>query len=230
MKRTKIDIQDIASFNNLAHAAVKAAQGKRQRPEVVCFFANFEDNLQELRNTILDGHVPCGNFKQFTIYDPKKRVIHAPCFKDRVLHHAVMNFVGPVLERAMVDSSYACRQGKGVHAAVKKAYPSGALPSQHFANYFLDSLDRYIMEILKARAQIRYMDDIIWWCDDCQQAKSTLAKVVEYVENNLRLKVKEKNIQINKSQRGVTYCGFACFAGKNKIIHPQAKTIYYNER
>lgn len=54
------------------------------------------------------------------------RAIFAPCFRERVLHHALMNHVGPALDRALVDDSYACRIGKGTLAATARSlYPFG---------------------------------------------------------------------------------------------------------
>ncbi len=281
MKRTKINIEDVASFANLTDAAVKAARRKRLRTDVINFFENFEKNLIELRSNILHGLVTNGRLKKIIIFDPKKRTIHAPCFKDRVMHHALMNFAGPVLDNAMTDSSFACRPGKGVHAAMKqvqknirrypwyvkidiKSYfdsidhyrlleklkrrlkghdvlkliekivfsyntipgnglPIGALPSQHFANYYLDSLDRYIMEGLHADAHVRYMDDIIWWCDSRERAKHTLAGVIEYVEEKLLLDVKMPVVQINRSKSGVTYCGFRILPGKIKLFRRKCR-------
>jgi RNA-directed DNA polymerase len=275
MKRVKIEIEDVASFSNLADAATKAARGKRGRREVIRFFENFQENINGLREKIVNGDVPCGDAKAFKIFDPKERLIHAPCFEDRALHHGIINFVGPVLDRAMVDSAFACRVGKGVHAAARqvqknirrfpwhvkidiesyfdsihhhllldtlkkrikgdgitaliekiisgcgagtgKGLPIGALPSQHFANYYLDSLDRLIMEGLGAKAHVRYMDDILWWQESREKAKSNLARVKWHVENRLLLKIKKTSIQINKSSRGVSYCGFRILPGKIKL-------------
>ena len=53
-------------------------------------------------------------------YDRKPRVIAAAPFRDRVVHHAVMNLIEAPLDRTFVADSYACRQGKGVHAAVDR--------------------------------------------------------------------------------------------------------------
>jgi len=63
--------------------------------------------------------------RRFRIRDPKPRIIHAPCFRERVLHHALMAHVGPALDRALVDDTYACRLGKGVLAAVRRAQHHG---------------------------------------------------------------------------------------------------------
>ncbi|WP_295443931.1 reverse transcriptase domain-containing protein [uncultured Thiodictyon sp.] len=69
----------------------------------------------------LAGSVALGEMRAFRINDPKPRLIHAPCFRERVLHHALMTQAGPVLDRALVADTYACRVGKGALAAVQRA-------------------------------------------------------------------------------------------------------------
>ncbi len=71
---------------------------------------------------ILEGTVRVGAGRRFEIRDPKPRAIFAPCFGERVLHHALMNHVGPVLDRGLVDDSFACRVGKGTLAATARAH------------------------------------------------------------------------------------------------------------
>jgi RNA-directed DNA polymerase len=44
-----------------------------------------------------------------------------PVFRERVLHHAIMAHVGPVLDRSLIFDTYACREGKGALAAVRRA-------------------------------------------------------------------------------------------------------------
>jgi len=65
--------------------------------------------------------VDVGHYHFFTVHDPKERVICAASFPERVLHHAIMNVCEPVLERYAIPDSYACRTGKGMHAAVLRA-------------------------------------------------------------------------------------------------------------
>jgi RNA-directed DNA polymerase len=89
MQRTRIDLGAVADLNNLARAAYLAGRGKRRTPEAAAFFADCEGNLNRLAAGILDGTRPLGVYHPFTVWDPKRRTIHAPCFADRVLHHAV---------------------------------------------------------------------------------------------------------------------------------------------
>ncbi|KFB75012.1 RNA-directed DNA polymerase [Candidatus Accumulibacter cognatus] len=48
--------------------------------------------------------------------------------------------------------------------AAGRGLPIGSLTSQHFANAYLDVADRWLLEDRRVRAQLRYMDDILWWC------------------------------------------------------------------
>jgi RNA-directed DNA polymerase len=119
MRRVRIELADIAAIPNLAEATLRASRGKRERPAVHAFLGDLEANLGHLANAILTGRAPRGEYRCFRINDPKPRRIHAACFPDRVLHHAIMRLAGPVLERAMPDTSFACRPGKGSLAAVR---------------------------------------------------------------------------------------------------------------
>jgi len=270
MKRSPVTLEMVAAYDNVAGAAVTAGRGKRTIPEVRDYFSVFEGNIARLRDSILDGSAPVGAMRQFRMFDPKERIISVPSFADRVLHHALINRIGPVIEKKMVDDSYACRTGKGCHAAIRRAQqhsrryawfvkidirhyfasidqgilaallrrtfkddelcnlleriiagfhsspgkglPIGSLTSQYFANYYLDPLDRFLLEELRVRGMVRYMDDIVWWCDNGVAARSNLDDVTEFIERRLFLSVKD-NRQINRAAHGLPLCGMRIFPG-----------------
>jgi RNA-directed DNA polymerase len=122
MKRSGIDLHDVADWNNLVAATWRAAQGKRDRPEVQRFLVNVDEQLSALRTDILNETLQVGAVRQFRIRDPKPRLIHAPAFRERVLHHALIAQIGPVLDRTLVFDTYACRPGKGTLAAVQRCH------------------------------------------------------------------------------------------------------------
>lgn len=116
---------DFAVFAELRNLRASIARGegvppygKRHRPAVAQFVGELDANLNLLAHSILGGYAPQGRSHSFVIHDPKRRTITAACFADRVLHHALLNLAEPRLERMLVPSSYACRPGLGVHAAV----------------------------------------------------------------------------------------------------------------
>ena len=119
---TRIDgIWDaVISFENLLRAYRKARRGKRRRPGVAEFGLNLERELLALQRSLHERTYQPGEYRLFTIYERKPRMIAAAPFRDRVVHHAVMQVIEPPLDRMFISTSYACRKGKGVHAAVDR--------------------------------------------------------------------------------------------------------------
>ncbi|MBX7243578.1 MAG: RNA-directed DNA polymerase [Bacteroidia bacterium] len=121
MKRIGYLIDTITDIDNLYWAYWKAKRGKSQKPEVVAFGASLDANLQNLREEVVSGKVNVGEYHYFTIYDPKERQICAASFKERVLHHALMNVCHPFFEKQQIYDSYACRLEKGTYKALDRA-------------------------------------------------------------------------------------------------------------
>lgn len=118
MKRHIHLFQRIPEWANLEHALALALRGKRERPEARKFLSRLPANLEEIGERVRRGDGPLGRCREFHIRDPKPRVISAPCFADRVLHHAVINVCEPVLEGWLVRQTFACRRGLGLRAAI----------------------------------------------------------------------------------------------------------------
>ena len=271
MKRSPVTLEDVADFDNLANAFHLAAKGKSMRPEVLAFGADLYGQLYRLQDDLLSGDLRLGRMTRFSINDPKPRTIHAPAFRERVLHQALMARVGSVLDKALVDDCYACRVGKGGLAAVKRAQhhmrrhgfvakidvssyfasidhdilmtllarrfknrdlldllgriissyetargkglPIGALTSQHFANFYLSGIDRFLLENCKVGGMARYMDDILWWDSDRQTMRSVLAAARAYLRDHLKLEIKPA-VQINSTAQGMLFCGFRVLPGR----------------
>jgi len=110
----------IYAFNNLYVAYVKARRGKRYKPEVLQFSANLERELIALYRELAGRSYRTGEYRRFTVYEPKKREVAALPFRDRVVHHALCNVIEPIFERGFIRDSYACRVGKGTHAAADR--------------------------------------------------------------------------------------------------------------
>lgn len=121
MKSCKVRLDQIADADNLREAFLRAARGKGHHGEVIAFRENLAAELAALRAGILAGTVVVGQFTAFTIHEPKERRIHAPCFRERVLHHAVIGPCEADFERWLIEDTFACRRGKGREAALRRA-------------------------------------------------------------------------------------------------------------
>lgn len=111
----------IADRDNLRQAYHKARRGKRHGGEARAFGERLDANVAAMADELDAGTIAVGEYRQFVLRDPKERVITAPCFRERVLHHAVMNVCEPHFERWLIADTYACRKGKGRIAALGRA-------------------------------------------------------------------------------------------------------------
>jgi hypothetical protein len=274
MKRAGNLMGAIASVDNLRLAFWKAARGKRAKADCRRFAADLEANLERLATELLSGCVQVGDYHYFRIHDPKERLICAASFRERVLHHAVMNLCEPVLERAASDDSYACRKLKGGLAAAARAQqfagrygwflkmdvrkyfdsvdhevlerllqrrfkdravlgvfrqvvdsygtapgrglPIGNLTSQHFANFYLGPLDRFVKERLQRRAYVRYMDDFVIWGHGRGELREALDRVRDFLAAVLRLDLKS-NASLNRTALGMDFLGYRVFPNRLRL-------------
>jgi hypothetical protein len=109
---------DIYTWENLYVAYRKAAKGKRGRRPAATFEFKLEDNLIQLQEELATETYQPGAYVNFTIHEPKHRLISAAPFRDRVVHHALCQVIEPAFERSFIDHSYANRVGKGTHRAL----------------------------------------------------------------------------------------------------------------
>lgn len=110
----------IYDYRNLYHAFLLAQRRKRKKADVLDFEYHLESNLWDIQNDLLYKTYQPGKYKTFYVYDPKVRLIMAAPFRDRVVHHALCSVIEPIFERRFIDTSFACRVGKGVDAGVDK--------------------------------------------------------------------------------------------------------------
>ena len=264
----------IADAENLRLAFWKAAKGKRGKADCLAFRERLDENLAALETELLSGNVPVGDYHYFKVLDPKERLICAATFRERVLHHALMNVCEPVLERAAVFDSYACRKGKGRLLAVERAQgyarthrwflkmdirkyfdsihqatlrellgrkfkdarllgvfdrilasyqttsgrgvPIGNLTSQHFANFYLAPLDRFLKETLKRGAYVRYMDDFVVWGENGAELRAVFEQVRAFLAAELKLELKG-NTAINRTAFGMDFLGYRLFPGTVRL-------------
>lgn len=109
----------LVSWENLLKAARQAGKGKRLTPERMAFEFNLENELVQMKQELETGAYQPGLYKEFTIYDPKERLISAAPYRDRVVHHALCNIIEPLLDRSFLPQNYANRKGRGLHMALK---------------------------------------------------------------------------------------------------------------
>lgn len=85
--------------------------------------ARFEFRLGEqllrLQQQLSEETWQPGPYLRFAIHEPKRRIISAAPFRDRIVHHALMQVIGPRFQRSFHPHSFANRVGLGTHRAIE---------------------------------------------------------------------------------------------------------------
>lgn len=110
----------LCNWDNLLLAYRRASKGKRGHANVAAFEHRLEDNLLSLQADLTSQAYMPGAYRSFYIHEPKRRLISAAPFRDRVVHHALCNLIEPAFERSFIADSYANRLGKGTHRALNR--------------------------------------------------------------------------------------------------------------
>jgi retron-type reverse transcriptase len=108
------------SFRSLYDAYASCRRRKRNTINALRFESSLLNNLVSLGETLADGTYKPFRSVCFVAKQPKHREIFAADFRDRVIHHLLVPRIEMVFKPKFIHDSYACRKGKGTHAAVKR--------------------------------------------------------------------------------------------------------------
>jgi len=166
MKTYKNLYPQICAFENIHLAYRKARKGKRGREPAAAFEFNLEANLIQLQRELLVKTYRPGPYHSFYIHDPKRRLISAAPFRDRVVHHALCNVIEPLFERRFIFDSYANRVGQGTHRALDRCQEYArryryVLPLD--VRQFFPSIDHAILR--QPLARVIADPDVMWLID-----------------------------------------------------------------
>jgi retron-type reverse transcriptase len=135
MKRTGHLFDAAIAPAALYAAYLDARRHKRDSRSCFEFERHLGAQLADLHASLRDGTYRPRPYNTFWVHEPKPRLIHAPAFRDRVVQHAVYRVVQPLFDETFVAQSFACRPGKGTHAAAD--YVQHALWLAPRDSYFL---------------------------------------------------------------------------------------------
>ena len=141
MKRIKNIYPQIYSFENLLAAHYAARKNKRYRKELLEFNEHLEENIIEIQNELIWKQYKVSKYQEFYVHEPKKRLVMALPYKDRVVQWAIYRQLNPILERRYIGTSYACRVGYGAHKAIKKIQKDMRYIQKKYGNVYVLKLD-----------------------------------------------------------------------------------------
>jgi len=110
----------ICDYEDLYTSYLEARRGKRMRDDVMTFTDRLEENLISLQNDLIWGMYDVGKYNMFYVHEPKLRLVMSIGFRDRVLQWSIYRALNPFYNKSFIYDSYACRLGKGSHAAADR--------------------------------------------------------------------------------------------------------------
>lgn len=106
----------VYDFGNLREAFYKAKAGKGEHASASKFSVNLLEALIYLQYLIRTKQYKTGEYRQFYVYEPKKRLVKTNAFKDKVVQHVLCDkVIGPTLVNKFIKDSYASQPEKGTH-------------------------------------------------------------------------------------------------------------------
>lgn len=161
----------ISSFEHLLASYNLCKRGKRERDYALEFQKNIEERLFTISSELRSGEWKPKGYTQFYVQDPKRRLINAPDFGDRVVHRALYDTLIPIYEPRFIFDSYACRVNKGTHAGADRlthflrSYPNNqpVYCLQGDVKSYFASIDHILLfTVLKKKIRDPEVRDMIW--------------------------------------------------------------------
>ncbi len=112
--------EDLFSFSNLHRCYLKCRARKRNTINALRFEMRLEENLARLERELKTRSYQPARSVCFVVKKPKFREIFAADFRDRIVHHVLVDYLEKIFEPKFIFDSWACRKGKGTHKGVER--------------------------------------------------------------------------------------------------------------
>lgn len=111
----------LVSKDNFEVALSNAVRGKGARRYVKRFMKNPAQNLEKIRQDVINKKFHTAVYHSKEIYEPKKRTIYMlPFVPDRIVQHALMLILIPIYEKIFIKDTYASIKNRGMHKGSKR--------------------------------------------------------------------------------------------------------------
>lgn len=106
----KTDFEKVCDIDNLQVAY------KKSKHKDLKFQSNISEELEKLKQELEIKTYEISPYHEFTVYEPKERLIKACSFKDKIVQHSICdNVLLPNLKTEFIQTNYAGQIGKGTH-------------------------------------------------------------------------------------------------------------------
>lgn len=137
--------EQICTFESLHRAWREVKRGKSERGVVLRYENDLARNLERVLESLRDGSYEPKPHYEFILYDNKERLIQAPHLEDRIVQHAVCNAIRLPVQSKLIDHTYSCLIGRGVHRCSDQL--SRYLRSEEYTYYLKADVKKFFYSI-----------------------------------------------------------------------------------
>jgi hypothetical protein len=161
----------MCSLENIELAHERARRGKRFYSEVVMVDADPQRYFAQIRELLTEKTFVNSKYTVMVRKEGRKEreIWKLPYYPDRIIHHAILNVLEPILMTVYIRDTFAALPGRGIHDGVRRVRK--ALRDADNTRYclkmdvrkFYQSIDH---EILKGLLRRKIKDpDVLWLLD-----------------------------------------------------------------
>lgn len=126
------------TFIKLMNAHYRAVKNKRNKLEILKYEEDLETNVANLLNQLKNDEYKLGKYREFTIYEPKERIIKSLPYKDRIVQQwYVYEFIKPYIIPRFIKDTYACLDNRGTHKCVLQTQKYMKQMNKKYKTYYI---------------------------------------------------------------------------------------------
>lgn len=130
------------TFDHLLKAYLRVKKGKSLKKELIVYEMSLENNLNNLLYTLKEEKYHPAPYREFTIYEPKMRLIKSLPIKDRIVHQwYIEEFIKPYIVKRFIKDTYACLENRGTHKAAYQVKRYMRIKRYERKNYYILKCD-----------------------------------------------------------------------------------------
>ena len=118
--KTENTIPPSIELEDIFKAYYECRKSKRRTVNALAYELNFEKELVRLWKDINNNTYRIGRSIAFIVKEPVQREVFAADFKDRIVHHLIIDKINDLFEESFIQDSYSCRAGKGTLYGIKR--------------------------------------------------------------------------------------------------------------
>lgn len=146
---------EICTFAVIYAAYMAARRGKRSRAATAHYEVRLLENIVNLVYILKTKIYRPGVFRVFYVYEPKKRLVQAPAFVDKVVQHAIVdNLLYDRITRSFILDNYASQKNKGLHFGLELNEKTQIFPIRNGIDFL--GFHTYLTESGKVIRKLRH--------------------------------------------------------------------------